>query len=57
MKKDIKNWIVIMRCVVIKEVFCTCTEEQAYDNPFDYADCESETDQLDWEVLTVKENA
>lgn len=53
----VKNWMVKMRCVVIKEVSCPdCTEEEARTKPFEMADDETEVVQVDWEVLDVTEN-
>lgn len=47
-----------MRCVVIKEVIVNdCTKEEATENPWDYAQEETEREQEDWTVLTVEENA
>lgn len=52
-----KNWIVRMKCVVLKDVYCTdCTEEQATSDPFEYASNEVEVDQHDYEVRSVKED-
>lgn len=52
-----KSWIVTMKCVVRKEVICDdCTEDDARNNPWDFAGNEMETDQEDWEVLSVKPN-
>lgn len=51
------SFIVSMRCVVRKEVVVTgCTRQQAETSPWEYAEDETETDQEDWEVLSVKEN-
>jgi len=45
-----------VRCVVTKMVYCEgCTEEEARENPFDWASDENEIDQEDWEVLSVEE--
>jgi hypothetical protein len=47
-------WVVTIRCVVQKSVTCAdCTEEQAKRNPFEYAIEELETDQEDYDVLSV----
>lgn len=44
-----------MRCIVEKLVTVQCdNEEYARKNPWEYAVDELETDQLDWEVLSVK---
>lgn len=46
-----------MRCVVEKSVLCVdCTEEQAMTKPWDHAEDEMETDQMDWEVLSVEKD-
>ena len=51
-----KQWIVEMVCSVKKQVICEdCTEEQAYESPFDHAVDEIELEQIDWEVVDVKE--
>lgn len=51
------NWIVKMKCVVEKDVFVSdCTREEAENNPWDYAENENETSQVDWEVISVEEN-
>ena len=45
-----------MRCVVEKLVTVECdTREEAESNPWDHCVDEMETDQMDWEVLSVKE--
>lgn len=44
-----------MKCVVFKDVYCVdCTEEEARENPWDYAEDEREVDQVDWDVRDVK---
>jgi len=49
-------YLVRMRCVVIKHVYCEdCDEEEARHNPFDHAVDETEVDQVDWEVTSVEE--
>ena len=51
-----KQFDVRMRCVVIKTVTVEgCTKEEARTNPWDYSVDEVESDQEDWEVLSVKE--
>lgn len=56
-KSEHKSWTVKMRCVVEKVVTCDdCTEQDAHLHPWDYASDELETDQMDWEVLSVEEN-
>jgi hypothetical protein len=45
-----------MKCVVVKQVTCEdCTQEEAEENPFDYAVDEVEIEQVDCEVLDVQE--
>lgn len=52
-----KSWIVEMMCTVRKQVIVeNCTEEEANENPWDYAVDETEIDQVDWEVIGIKEN-
>jgi hypothetical protein len=56
-KPKSRSWNVRMRCVVTKLVTCEdCTEEEARTNPFEHAVDEMEIDQVDWEVLSVREN-
>lgn len=51
------TYIVTMRCVVTKIVTCeNCTEEQARNQPWEYATDEHEADQIDWEVKRVEED-
>ena len=53
------DWVVTMRCVVIRELCCTnCTEEQARNDTFNCSvnEKETEVDFLDWEVLSVRPN-
>ena len=46
-----------MRCTVIKEVACSdCTEDDARNKTWEMADDETEIEQVDWEVVSVKEN-
>lgn len=57
MSKKKSNWIVRLKCEVIKEVYADdCTEEQATQNPLEHATGETEIDQRDWEVVSVHEN-
>jgi hypothetical protein len=52
-----KNWNVEMRCTITKQVHLSaCTEEEANENPWDYADDEVETEQIDWEIVSMKED-
>ena len=51
------SWIVRMKCEVDKEVVCNdCTEEQARENPWDYAVDEREVGQTDCKIESVKPN-
>ena len=51
-----KTFYVYMTCKVRKQVTCECeTEEQAYEEPWEFATDEIEIDQVDWEVDEVKE--
>jgi hypothetical protein len=44
-----------IRCVITKIVTCEdCTEEQARDNPWNYATDEHDADVNDWEVKSIK---
>lgn len=50
------RWIVRLRCTVTKIVVCEdCTAEEAEKNPYDHALWEREYEQIDYEVLSVKE--
>ncbi len=52
-----KSWIVMMQCVVEKEVICdNCTKEEAKEQPWDFAVDEREVDQVDWKVTSVEPN-
>lgn len=52
-----KSWIVRLKCTVYKDVVCeNCTEDQAEEHPYEFATDETETDQIDWEVLSVEPN-
>lgn len=52
------DWIVRMRCGVVKEVNCdNCTEEQARTDPWEYVvGDETEIEQYDWEVMSIEPN-
>lgn len=51
------SWIVRMKCVVTKEVVVdNCTESDAESNPWEFAVDETEIEQQDWDVLSVKPN-
>lgn len=44
-----------MICKVRKFVTVECeSEDDARENPWDFATCEVEADQMDWEVVNVK---
>lgn len=56
-KGEPRNWIVKMRCVVIKEVYCSdCSEDEAHDDPFNFSKDERELEQEDWQVISVEPN-
>ena len=49
-----QQWIVRMKCVVIKDVVVgPCTEEQARIDPWEHEIEDHEIEQLDWEVTSV----
>lgn len=51
-----KQYEVTMECIVRKTVTVEgCTPEQARKDPWEYAVDEYETEQVDWEVLSVRE--
>ena len=51
-----KTYDVRMRCTVIKSVTVECdSEEAARSNPWGNAVDEVETDQVDWDVVSVRE--
>ncbi len=51
------TYTVRMERTVITLVTCEdCTEEEARSNPWDHATGEQDIDQVDWEVLSVKED-
>lgn len=52
-----QSWVVTVKCEVIKQIITSeCTEEEAEERPYDFAEDEVETEQHDWEVLSVKPN-
>lgn len=51
-----QSWVVRMKCEVLKDVIVYCTEEQARESPWEYAQSEEEVDQRDYEVIEVKSN-
>jgi hypothetical protein len=52
-----KQFTVEMVCKVRKSVTVECdTEEQARKEPWEYATDETEIDQIDWEVMFVRED-
>lgn len=49
------QFFIRMRCTVEKMVTVEgCTEEEARNNPWDYAIDQYETGQYDWEILEVR---
>lgn len=54
---DKSNWIVRMRCVVVKDVYCVdCTKVQAQHETWDHAESEEEVNQVDWQVVRIDED-
>lgn len=52
---DKKNWNVTMRCVVTKHVhLANCTEDEARNKPWEFADDEREMDMADWDVTNIE---
>jgi len=52
-----KRWIVRVECIVNKEVICdNCTEDQARNNPFEFASNERELGVVGWNVDSVEPN-
>jgi len=50
------QYAVKLRCVVEKMVTCdNCSKEQARKEPFEHAIDEFESDQIDWQVVSVQE--
>jgi hypothetical protein len=57
MKPKKQSWIVRMRATIEKEVITSdCTEDQARNDPFMYAQSETELSQDDYKVLSVEPN-
>jgi hypothetical protein len=57
MNQPKQNWIVRMKCIVLKDVYVeNCTEDQARSSPFEFASEEQEVDMSDWEVKSVEPN-
>ena len=53
--KDKGRWLVRLRCVVIKKVTCEdCTEQQAKEYTWEFAVNETELEQVDSEVQSVR---
>ncbi len=51
------SWVLKMKCVVYKSVVCDdCTQEEAENDPWEHAVDETETEQVDWEVLSAEPN-
>lgn len=52
-----KQLLVTVRATVTKQVTVEgCTEDEAAKDPFRYAVDEMETEQIDWEVIDVRES-
>lgn len=51
------SWIVEVECVVRKQLVCDgCTEQQARLSPWLHVNDETELEQIDWKVMSVKPN-
>jgi hypothetical protein len=51
-----KQLLVTVACKVTKQLTVEgCTEDQAYEDPWEYVVDECETDQHDWDVIEVRE--
>lgn len=51
------SWVVRLTAKVEKEVVVVnCTEDEAWQNPFDHAVDEQEISQIDWQVNSVSPN-
>ena len=51
------DWIVKLKCTVVKQLFVNGTKEQAEEDPYacDVQD-EMELEQVDWELLDIEAN-
>lgn len=50
-----EQWIVRVRCVVVKEIVCeNCTKQEAREYPWAHSVNETELEQIDWDVTEVK---
>ena len=57
MKNKKSSWIVTAVCEVKKEIVCSnCTEEEAKEYPFQFAESERDLDVTNWDVSKVEEN-
>lgn len=57
MKTERKEWIVTVKCTVIKEVVTReCTREEAAENPWSGCLQERELSQPDWEIQSIEPN-
>lgn len=53
----VKRYILTVKCIVMKSVTVLAeSEEEARKNPWDGAEDEYETDQIDWEIISIKED-
>jgi hypothetical protein len=51
------SWILTVKCTVTKSVVVEgCTEEQAQNDPWQYATNEHEVEMSDWEVTRTEPN-
>ena len=52
-----REWMVRMRCVVIKDVVTrSCTADQAWSDPWEFAEDETEVEQVDWDIIDFRPN-
>lgn len=57
MRVDNQSFTVRMRCTVTKEVIVSgCSEECARIDPFEFAEEETEVEQIDYKVISVRPN-
>lgn len=56
-KEPKQSWLVTVRVMVEREIVTeSCTHSEALESPYDYAVCERDIMQLDWEVTDVRPN-
>lgn len=55
--KAVRSWVVRLKCEVVKEICCECTEEEAWSAPWAHViGSEVELEMPDWDVISVKPN-